>query len=165
MLTKKQKEQQVEIGKQLLEESRNLAFIDFTGIRVADMWMLKKKLSELGAKLKVVKKKLMRIAFEKQGIDFNPEQFESQVGIIFTAKDISDIASLLYKFAKEKERQGFKILGAYDLLAKNFLDAETVIKIGQLPSKEILLSQLVGILSAPIRMLMDVIQERAKKVG
>ncbi|MEK7500838.1 MAG: 50S ribosomal protein L10, partial [Patescibacteria group bacterium] len=93
MLTRQQKTEQLEIGKKLLEESRNLVFVDFTGTKVEDMRTLKKILSELGAKLKVIKKKLMRIVFEKQGIDFNPEQFETQVGVIFTDKEIPEIAA------------------------------------------------------------------------
>jgi large subunit ribosomal protein L10 len=164
MLTRKQKTERVEIGKKILEESRNLVFIDFTGAKVGDLRILKKTLSDLGAKLKVIKKKLMRIVFEEQGIDFNPEQFESQVGIIFSDKELPDIASPVYKFAKEKEKQGFKILGAYDLSEKNFLDPEFVKMLGQLPSREILLGQLVGVIAAPIRMLMYVLNEKSKTV-
>jgi ribosomal protein L10 len=62
------------------------------------------------------------------------------------------------------EKKGFKILGAYDLSDKNFIDAETVIKIGKLPTREILLGQLVGVLSAPIRMFMYVLNEKSKMV-
>ena len=164
MLTRQQKTEQLEIGKKLLEESRNLVFVDFTGTKVGDLRTLKKTLSDLGAKLKVIKKKLMRIVFEKQGIDFNPEQFETQVGVIFTDKEIPEIAAPIYKFAKEKEKTGFKILGAYDLSAKSFFDGEIVAKIGKLPSREILLGQLVGMMAAPLRMFLYVLSEKSKMV-
>ena len=163
MLTRQQKTEQLEIGKKLLEESRNLVFVDFTGTKVEDMRTLKKILSELGAKLKVIKKKLMRIVFEKQGSDFNPEQFETQVGVIFTDKEIPEIAAPIYKFAKEKEKSGFKILGAYDLSEKNFMNADFVKMIGQLPSREVLLGQLVGMLTSPIRMFLYVLNEKSKQ--
>ena len=142
-----------------------MLFTDFTGTGVEDMKNLRKTLKEMGAKFKVIKKRLLRIVFEKMGVDFNPEQFDSQVGTIFTQKDIYEIISPVYKFSKEKEKRGFKILGAYDLAEKKFIDAETVVKIGKLPAREVLLSQLVGVLSAPMRILAYVIQERAKKVG
>jgi len=167
MKTKEQKAKQIEEGVNLLQESKNLVFVDFSGAGVEDLSLLRKILKGFDSKFKVIKKKLMRIVLQKSGIDFNPEQFESQLGIIFSDRDISEIAGPVYKFYKDKDlaKKSFKILGAYDLLAKKFLDAETVIKIGQLPSREVLLSQLVGVLSAPIRMLMYVINERAKKVG
>ena len=73
------------------------------------------------------------------------------------------ITGPIYKFFKEFEKKGFKILGLYDLLEKKFSDAETVKMIGQLPPKEILLAQLVGTIAAPIRTLMYVLQEHNKR--
>lgn len=163
MLTKQQKIEQVEQGQKLFKESQILVFTDFTGTGVEDIKNLRKTLRQLGARFKVIKKKLMRIIFEKLGIDFNPEQFDSQVGTIFSQKDILEIAGPVYKFSREKEKNGFKILGAYDLTDKKFIDPETVIKIGQLPTREILLSQLVGVLSAPLKMLAYVLSEKATR--
>ncbi len=120
MLTKQQKAKQMEEGEKLLEKSHGLIFIDFTGISVEKLRKLRRSLKELGAKLKVVKKKLLRIVFQNKKIDFNPEQFDSQVGTIFIENDITEIAGPVYK-------SNISILGAYDLLAKNFLDAQTII--------------------------------------
>lgn len=164
MLTKQQKIEQVEKGQKLFKESHILVFTDFTGAGVEDIKSLRKTLKELGAKFSVIKKKLMRIIFEKMSLDFNPEQFESQLGTISSQKDITEFISPVYKFSREKEKQGFKILGAYDLTEKKFIDAETVIKIGKLPTREVLLGQLVGVLSAPMRMFLYVLNEKAKMV-
>jgi len=54
--------------------------------------------------------------------------------------------------------------GAYDMEGKVFMDAVTTKKIGQLPSREVLLSQLVGVLSAPISMFLYILTERGKMV-
>lgn len=164
MLTKQQKIEQVEKGQELFKKNRILIFADFTGIGVEDMRNLKKKLREGGAQFKVMKKRLMRIVFEKMGIDFNPEQFDAQVGVIVAPKDIFETIAPVYKFSQEKEKQGFKILGAYDLPEKNFFDAATTMKIGKLPAREILLAQLAGVLSAPMRMLAYVLNEKSKMV-
>lgn len=164
MKTHQQKAKQIEEGDKLLKENKSLIFVDFSGVGVEDLKSLRRILKGFGAKLKVIKKKLLRIIFEREKIDFNPEQFELQAGTIFTDKDISEIAAPVCKFSKGVEKKGFKILGAYDLSAKNFLDAETVIKIGQLPAREVLLSQLVGVLSAPIKMFLYVLSEKSKMV-
>ncbi len=163
MKTKQQKAQQIEDGGNLLKQSKGLIFIDFTGASMEDLTKLRRIIKDMGAKLQVVKKKLLRIIFEKEKIDFNPEQFEAQMGVIFCDKDIEELAAPVYKFAKGLEKKGFKILGAYNLSAKNFIEAETMVRIGKLPAREILLSQLVGVLSAPIRMLMYVLNEKSKQ--
>ena len=157
MLTKQQKAEQIKEGKKAISNSQSLVFIDFSGKTVEDLKKLRRVLLDIGAKLKVIKKKLLRGAFKESGIDFNPEQFESQVGTIFSDKDILGIAGPIYK-------SELKILGGYDLFAKNFIDAETVRKIGRLPSREILLGQLVGMISAPIKMFMHVLSEKSKMV-
>ncbi len=157
MLTKQQKAEQIKESRDILSANKTLVFTDFSGKTVEEVKKLRRSLLSIGAKLKVFKKKLLRIAFTENGIDFNPEQFESQVATVFTDKDIADVAGIVYK-------SDISILGGYDLAGKNFIDAETVKKIGQLPSREILLGQLVGMLSAPIKMFMRVLSEKSKMV-
>lgn len=163
MLTKQQKKEQINESKELIKNSDSLMFVDFSGTQVEDIKKLRLALRDAGAKMKVFKKKLLRVALKDSGIDFDPEQFDLQLGTIFSKKDISEIAGPVYKFSKGLKGAQFKILGSYDLLAKNFLDAEAVKKIGQLPSREILLGQLVGMLSVPIRMFLYVLDQKSKQ--
>ena len=165
MKTKEQKKQAIGDAQKLIDESRNLFFVDFTGTGVEDMKVLRRSLKDFGAKTKVIKKKLLRVALEKEKVDFNPEQFDEQLATIFFSKDISEVAGPIYKFYKDKEKKGFKILGAYDLVNKNFLDEAMVKRIGQLPSREILLAQLVGMLSMPVKMFMNVLDKRSQKLA
>ncbi len=149
-----------------MEKNKSLVFVDFSGVSVEDMNNLRRNLKQLGSQLKVIKKKLLRIILQNKKIDFDPEQFEVQLGTIFSEKDIKDISEIanpLYKFFKKTEKKGFKILGGYDLMAKNFLDGETIIKIGQLPTREVLLSRLVGVLSGPIKMFLYVLDQKSKQ--
>ncbi|PJA41832.1 50S ribosomal protein L10 [Candidatus Wolfebacteria bacterium CG_4_9_14_3_um_filter_37_9] len=164
MLTKSQKLQQIEESKDMLKQSRILAFVDFSGTTVEDIKKLRRLLSSVGAKLKVFKKKLLRIALKDSGFDFDPEQFDLQVGTVSSQGDISEIAGLIYKFSKEIKNKKFKILGAYDLAEKNLFDAAMVTRIGQLPPREVLLGQLVGMLVAPMRMFLYVLNEKSKMV-
>ena len=157
MLTKTQKKQKIEDSKKLMDESRSLIFIDFTGKSVGEMENLRRKLGELGAKLKVIKKKLLRIAFSEKKIEFDPEQFETQLGTIFAPSEIHEIAGPVYK-------SGLRMIGGYDLEAKTALDAKQMKMLGQLPSREVLLGQLVGMIAAPIRMFLYVLSEKSKMV-
>lgn len=162
MKTKQQKNEAVKEAQKLVEESQNLFFVDFTGTGVEDMKALRRTLRGLDVKTKVIKKKLLRVALEKNKVDFNPEQFNEQLATIFSSRDISDVASPIYKFYKEKEKKGFKMLGAYDLANKTFFDEVMIKRIGQLPSREILLSQLLGMLQAPMKMFLYVLDQKSK---
>src|SRR3989344_919557 len=157
MLTRKQKSQKRSENKKLMDENRSLVFIDFNGKSVGEMEGLRRKLGELGAKLKVIKKKLLRIAFSEKKIEFDPEQFETQLGTIFAPSEMHEIAGPVYK-------SGLKMIGGYDLQAKSVLDEKQMKVLGQLPSKEVLLGQLVGMLAAPIRMFLYVLDQKSKQM-
>lgn len=156
MLTKQQKIEKVEEGKKLLDKSRSLIFIDFGGKSVVELEKLRRNLGELGAKVKVIKKRLLKIALRDKKIDFDPEQFESQLGTVFAPKEIFEVAGSAYK-------SGIKVVGGYDLEAKSFFDAEKMKFIGQLPPREVLLGQLVSMLAAPIRMFLHALNEKGRK--
>jgi len=158
MLTKEQKKKVINNEIDNLKKSRSVVFIDFSKVKAGELNSFRKTIRETGGELKVVKKKLLRVAMSQAGIDFNPEIFESQVGTIFSNNEIFAMAGPTHKFSVAK------ILGGYDIDGKRFLPAEEVIMLGKLPSKEVLLSQLVGMLASPIRSLMFVLKERASKI-
>jgi large subunit ribosomal protein L10 len=159
MLTKEQKKGIIESEVENLKKRRSMVFIDFTGVKTGDLNSFRKTVRDAGGELKVIKKKLLRVAFERVGVDFNPEIFESQVGTVFSDDEIFTIAGPVYRF------QAAKIIGGYDLGEKRFVEAEEVIALGKLPSKEVLLGQLVGMISSPIRSFMFVLKERASKIA
>lgn len=159
MLTKEQKKKVIENETGALKGSRSIVFVDFTGVKAGDLNAFRKTIRDCGGELKVIKKKLLRVAFTEAGLDFNPEMFESQVGTIFSGEDVFAMAQPAYKFASAK------ILGGYDVEGKRFVPAEEVIMLGKLPSKEVLLGQLVGMIASPIRSFMFVLKERASKIA
>ena len=163
MLTKQQKSQQIEESKKIIQDNKTLVFVDFTGTIVEDIKKLRRALLGIGGNMKVIKKKLLRVAFKESSLDFNPEQFDSQVATISAQKDITDLAGPIYKFSKEIKNKNFKILGGYDLVEKSFIDAEMVKQIGQLPSKEVLLGRVVGMLASPIKMFLYILDQKSKQ--
>jgi large subunit ribosomal protein L10 len=164
MLTKQQKKQQIEEGENIIKNSKFLIFVDFSKTSVEDLKKLRRTLRDAGAKLKVIKKNLLNIAFKNKNINIDFSNFKLQLGTIFSEKNIAEIAAPVYKFSQETKSKEFQILGGYDLAANNFLDAGFVKMIGQLPPREVLLSQLVGVLQSPISRFLYVLQERGKKV-
>ncbi|HEY4523493.1 MAG TPA: 50S ribosomal protein L10 [Candidatus Paceibacterota bacterium] len=167
MKTKTQKIQAVEEGMEAIKKSETLIFADFSGVSVEELKRLRRALREIGAKFSVMKKRLMRVMFEKLGLDFNPEKFEAQVGTVLSLKGISDVAGVVYKFSREtvgaNKKERFAILGAYDMSAKKFMEDSEVKMIGQLPSREVLLGQLLGTIAGPMRAFLYVLNKKSKK--
>lgn len=163
MKTRAQKTQIVEHTVKQIADNRTAVLADFTGSKVNDLNEFKKMLKAIGAKFTVLKKRLLKLAFQNQGIDFDPKRFEGQVGVVFSEKDIAETAGTVYAFAKEK-KDSFKILGGFNLEEKAFISAEDVTRFGLLPPREILLGQVVGMIASPIKSLLFVLKERSKKV-
>ncbi len=164
MLTKLQKKKHVEIGEDLLKKSKTLVFADFTGVDTGSVRRIKVEVKKAGATFKVIKKRLLRIAFKNLGIDFDPMQFAAQVGTFFVPEDLSSVAGPIHKFAKEvlKEKKEFKVLGAYDLANKTLISLDEFNIIAKLPGRETLLAMVLGAITGPLRAFMYVAAEIAK---
>ncbi len=165
MLTKAQKKQHVELGETLLKKSKTLVFADFTGVDTGSVRKIKIEVKKAGATFKVIKKRLLRIALKNLGIDFDPMQYPAQVGTFFIPEDLSSVAAPIFKFAKDlvKEKKEFKVLGAYDVATKVAIPVEEFNAIAKLPTKEVLLSMVLGAITGPLRAFMYLAQEIAKK--
>ncbi|MDD5431212.1 MAG: 50S ribosomal protein L10 [Candidatus Pacebacteria bacterium] len=165
-LTKQQKTEQVKLGADKIKSSQSLIFADFNKVSVENVKKLRKELKAQGSDFKVIKKRLLKIALKDAGLEFDPVQIKTQVGTIFIPKELSSLASAIYKFSKEieKGKKGeFKILGGVDVVEKRFVDANEVIAIAKLPSREVLLAQIAMLLTMPLKQLMQVLNEKAKQ--
>lgn len=169
MKTKLQKEKDLEKGKELLGKSKTLVFVDFDKLRVEETRKLRRELKSLGATMFVLKKRLLNILLKDTG--FNSRQTKFSLGTIFSPTDLEKISGPVYKFfsklvGPDKTDKTFgvkKILGGYDAESKALIDSRIVVAIGQLPPREILLGQLVGMIAAPLRTFLYVLSEKSKK--
>jgi len=155
--TKEQKTEILATAEKEIKDSKFLLFADFSKTPESAVKAFRRLVAEAKAKYSVVKKRLLRVSLKKQGIEFDPVKFESQVGTVFAKGDISEIAPVMYKFSKANAN--FKLLGAYDLEKKEEISFETLQAIGKLPSREVLLGQVLGGLTGPLRKLMFVMSK------
>lgn len=161
MKTKAQKRAQIESGVKGINASETLVLADFTGVPTAELNAFRKTLRTMGAAFTVVKKRLFKLMLKEQGIEFEPKTLNGQLGVVFSPKDLMETAGATYRFSRRKE--AFKILGGFTLKEKKFVEGADVVRYGALPSKEVLLGQLVGMLTVPIRQFMTVLIEKSKK--
>lgn len=147
-MNRQQKEQMVESLRHRFTRSNVSFLVDYRGLSVAQLQALRADLRKNGGFLQVTKARLMKRAAE--GIDGAQEMvphFKNQVALVFVKEDSPAVAKSLHTFAKEND--SLKIIAGY--LDSQLLDETGVVRIASLPSKEILLAQLLGTLQAPIQ--------------
>lgn len=119
--------------------------VDYKGITVADDTKLRKGLREAGDSYKVVKNTLLKRALADAGIVGLDELLKSTTAIA-TGEDYVSAAKVLASYAKGNE--DFKIKGGF--LDGAAVDAAGIKNLAELPSKEVLVAQVLGGLNAPI---------------
>jgi large subunit ribosomal protein L10 len=171
MKSKTQKQEELNEARKLFEKSKALVFTDFTKITAEDVRRFRRDLGHADADFLVIKKRLLGILLKEQGIDVDLKQFKTSIGTIFSRGDIEKIAGPAFAFFSKLEvpEGGAKdvwvkhLLGGYDLIKKEPLDGMRLVYIGKLPPREVVLAQLLGILSAPIRSFLYVLDQKSKQ--
>ena len=166
MLTKQQKKEQIAKGVELIKDSHSILFIDFSGIPVTNLQSFRNILREAGAKMTVIKKRLLKISFQEAGVDYDPTQFGSQAAVIFVPDEIVSVAGSVYNFAKDLagEEKELKILGGYDIKEKKVITIDEFNILAKLPTKDILLAQLAIVFTMPIKKLMFALNSRKEQI-
>jgi len=160
-LTREQKQNAIEDLKEKINKQKSIVFVDFSGINSKQNFELRDKLKEAGCLFKVVKKTLLKIAFEKCKIPFwqkMKEDIPGQIALIFGFEEENESPKITYEFLKENKN--LKILGG--LFENNFKDTEEVITLAKLPSRQELLGKLTGTISAPISNFVSVLRGNIK---
>ena len=165
MKSRAQKKKELEKGAELFKKSELLVFTDFNNVKNEDIRRLRSELKKLGAQFLVIKKRLLNVLLKEKGIDFDARKFKASMGTIFSSAGIEEISVPIFKFFKELNLQEEKILGGYDIKEKSTIESAKILTIGQLPSREVLLSQLLGMIAAPIRSFLYVLSEKSKRSG
>lgn len=165
MLTKAKKKEHVELSGKKIKASKNVVFVDFSGVSTPDINALKNELRKVGGEYKVVKKRLLKIALKEAGIEFDPSSTKSAVATVYTPTDLTAVASPIYKFTKElaKRKIDFKVLGAYDAELKKVLTTAEFTVIAKLPNRETLLAMVIGAMTGPLRAFMYIASELSKR--
>lgn len=170
MKTKAQKVEDVKGAKAHLAKSKTLLFADFSNMSAEDLRKLRREMGNSGAKFAVIKKRLLNVMFKEEGIDYDARGFDGQVGTIFAEGAIDTVGGPLYRTlqsfgidAKAKEASVARILGAYDLQTKAPIERDLVMRIGTLPPREVVLAQFLGMLAAPVRSFLYLLDQKSKQ--
>ena len=144
-----------------LKESDYLFLITYKGLDVARFSELRNRLAEQNAECRVLKNRLIRKAAELTGFDDIAEmELKDDTALVSGKGDPGAVAKAIANFAKEAD--AVKPKSGY--LDGTLLSASDVQAIAALPSKEVLLSQLVGVIQAPAREFVTVLNAKATEI-
>ena len=147
--TKEQKEKAINDIKENLTQQKATVFVDFSSVDSKTLFKLRRDLKEENCNITVTKKTVLKkalVSLGKNKLVKNIEDIKGQLALVYGFED--EVAPSRICFEASKENEIVKILGG--ILANEYQEQTAVLALAQLPSKQQLLGQLVGSLSAPI---------------
>jgi large subunit ribosomal protein L10 len=145
---------------------------DYRGISMVEMTDLRRKLREAGVEYRVVKNSLAQFAARNIGMDDLAATFEGPVAIAFGYGEITEAAKVLTDYIRTT-KSVLSIKGGF--LEDGVISSKEVETLARLPSREVLIAQvmagmqspitgLVNVLVGPVRGVMGVLQARIKQL-
>lgn len=143
-----------------LNGSPFLFVADYTGLKVSQFSELRNRLHAVGARCHVVKNTFLRKAVAEAGLP-ELDELRGQSAIVTGEKDVAAAAKVLKTFTAEFKKPTVKT-GIVDRLV---VSTEQIQTIADLPSREVLLAQLLGLLNQPATMLVRILNEPASALA
>lgn len=156
---KLQKAAQIEEIKEKIGKCGAFVVVDYKGISVADDTKLRSDFRKNDVEYRVLKNRLVLRALSELNIGGFEGHLEGPTAIAFAYGDPLAAAKVVSENAKTVKAIEVKC----GLMDGAYIDAETVAKLAAIPSKEVLLAQLLGLLQSPISGLARAVQQIAEK--
>jgi len=150
------KYEQVSLLRSKLKKTAAIFVGEYRGMTVAQSTRLRTMTREVNGELKVTKNTLISIAMKEEGMASLPDSM--LVGPNIYALCYGDpvaVAKVLRDYASEKNQKAFFLKGG--LLGTTILDASQVQALADLPSKDVLIGQVVRTIAAPLTGLVTVL--------
>ena len=144
-----------------IEGAQSVVLVDYRGLTVAQDTELRKQLREAGVTYKVYKNTMMKRAFEGTEFEGLENCLEGPSAIAVSKDDATAPARILCNFAKDApalELKGGVVEGSV-------YDVAGLTELSKIPSREVLLSRLLGSMQSPIANFARVIKQIAEKDG
>lgn len=137
-----------------------LIVADYQGLTVAKTDLLRHKLGQVDSRIQVVKNRMLGHVVADAGLGAMRDHLHGPSAMVYGTGDMSQTAKILKDFIKEHQKPVIKA-GALDGVV---LTAADVDAIASLPSRETLLSMVVGTIAAPMSQLVGVFQQKVSSL-
>ena len=154
------KQEKVAALTEQLKNATACVLVDYKGITVADDTKLRRELREAGVSYSVQKNTLIRLAMNAIGYDQFDDILQGTTAIAICENDQTAAARILGEFA-DKSNGTFSLKAGF--VDGQFFDEASVKALSKIPSKDVLLAQLVGSLQGPMQKLAATLQALVDK--
>ena len=144
-----------------IKDAASVVVVDYRGLTVAEDTQLRKQLREAGVSYKVYKNTLVNRAVEGTEFESLRDSLEGPNAFAVSTEDATAPARVLAEFAKKAPNLEIKA----GVVEGTFYDAEGMKAIASVPSREVLLSKLLGSIQSPITNLARVLNQIAENGG
>lgn len=158
----------VELKKPVVEEiaagikdAQSVVLVDYRGLTVEQDTQLRRNLREAGVTYKVYKNTMMNFAFKGTDCEGLSQYLEGPSAMAYSSTDATAPARVLAQFAKTADKLEIKA----GVVEGVVYDAQGIDSIASIPSREVLLSRLLGSMQSPITNLARVLNQLAEKGG
>jgi large subunit ribosomal protein L10 len=155
----------VELKKPVVQEisdsikgAQTVVLVNYRGITVEQDTNLRKQLREAGVTYKVCKNTMMRFAFEGTPCEALGQHLEGPNAIAISTTDATAPARIIAEFAKKAP--ALEIVAG--IVEDQYYDGKAMNAIATIPSREVLLSKLLGSIQSPITNFARVIKQIAE---
>jgi large subunit ribosomal protein L10 len=140
-----------------LNRSPFVLVTDYQRMNVSHFADLRNRLAVTGAEVHVVKNSFLKRAISQSGLPDVADKLTGQTAVVTGHKDVAPVAKLLKSFAAEFKIAALKV----GLVDKSILSTKELETLADLPSREVLLSQLLGLLLSPATKFVRLLNEPA----
>lgn len=159
--SKAQKEAMLAEYMEWLGKSQAVVLVEYSGLKMKDLDVIRAKARENGGEFHVVKNKLAKLALEKAGYSVPADYAEKSTAIGFAFKDAAGFAKALTEATKGME--AVKVKGGF--LDAKALSAVQVKSLASLPPLPVVRAQLLGVLQAPASKLVRTLAEPGRSLA
>ena len=151
----------VEDVKLRLNNSPFLIVVDYGGMNVEHFAELRTRLAGAGSALTVIKNTFLRRSIKEAGLPELDAHLSGQTAYVTGDKDICAAAKILKTFSAEFDKPKIRA----GILDNSVLNTPQVIALADLPSKDVLQAQLLGMLLQPATKLVRTLNEPAASLA
>lgn len=155
-----EKKQEIIDIKNLVESHSSVLVVHYKGLNVAQVSILRGNMRDCGAKFKVIKNSLAKLAVASTNGQELECLFAGPTALVASNDPVS-LSKVLAKFAKENEH--LVLLGG--VVDSQKIDAKAIISLANMPSKDELRAKIIGLLNAPATKLLRVLKTPAEQVA
>src|SRR6202171_468430 len=152
---KEQKAEQVDVLTEKLKKAKVAVLTDYRGLKVSQIQDLRGKLRGGDVEARVVKNTLARRAAEAAGFPALKDGLKGPVAIAFGYDDLGVPSRLINEWVRAT-RLKLEVVGG--LVEGRVFSSSQIKQLADLPSRAVLIAQLMGTLQSPVAQLVGIMQ-------